>query len=448
MRPLCFVVMPFGKKPSSSGAMVDFDTVYRDLIQPAIEAAGMEAIRADEEQVGGWIHKPMFERLMLCDYAVADLSGDNANVYYELGVRHALRPRSTIVIFQRDTRLPIDVAALRGVRYDATTPQQTRSQLTARLRDARHHHDDSPVYQFLTDLPRPYLDHSKTDVFRTRVNYSQGVKRELAAARAMGHDGLAALDAVRQRLGPLDDEGTGIVVDLYLSYRALDGFAEMEHLYYDMPVPLQRTRLVREQRAFALNRSGRSDEAEEILLEIIANEGASPETHGLLGRVYKDRYTAAEPGSFLAKGYLQKAIDIYLAGFEVDWRDAYPGINAVSLMEHCSPPDPRQAALLPVVRYAVERKIAAGHRDYWDYATLLELAVLARDAEAAQRYLMAALPLAARQRDIFAPGTTARNLAMLRALREARGEDCVWLKELEGELVRAGERLQAGAKSN
>ena len=93
-------------------------------------------------------------------------------------------------------------------------------------------------------------------------------------------------------------------------------------------------------------------------------------------------------------------------------------------MEHCSPPDPRQAALLPVVRYAVERKIAAGNGDYWDYATMLELAVLARD-----------------------PGTTARNLAMLRAIREGRGEDCAWLKELEGELMRAGERLEAGSAS-
>ena len=68
-----------------------------------------------------------------------------------------------------------------------------------------------------------------------------------------------------------------------------------------------------------------------------------------------------------------------MRGFEADWRDAYPGINAVTLMELCDPPDPRQQQLLPVVAYAVERRIAAGKPDYWDHATRLELAVLARD---------------------------------------------------------------------
>lgn len=66
IRPLCFVLMPFGKKPDAAGVQIDFDAVYRDLIAPAIESAGLQPIRADEEMTGGIIHKPMFERLMLC----------------------------------------------------------------------------------------------------------------------------------------------------------------------------------------------------------------------------------------------------------------------------------------------------------------------------------------------------------------------------------------------
>jgi hypothetical protein len=62
-QPLCFVLMPFGQKPDESGRMVDFDRVYRELIKPAIEAASLDPIRADEETSGGIIHKPMFERL-------------------------------------------------------------------------------------------------------------------------------------------------------------------------------------------------------------------------------------------------------------------------------------------------------------------------------------------------------------------------------------------------
>ena len=78
-----------------------------------------------------------------------------------------------------------------------------------------------------------------------------------------------------------------------------------------------------------------------------------------------------------AAGFLNKAIDSYLKGFENDWRDAYPGINAVTLMEMRNPPDKRRIKqILPIVRYAVERRMAAKKPDYWDYATLIELAVL------------------------------------------------------------------------
>ena len=100
----------------------------------------------------------------------------------------------------------------------------------------------------------------------------------------------------------------------------------------------------------------------------------------LLGRIYKDRWDLAKKeGLPEARALLKSAIDTYLAGFEADWRDAYPGINAVTLMEMMPKPDPRQAEILPVVRYSAARK-AAKNPDYWDHATLLELAVLARDA--------------------------------------------------------------------
>src|SRR5688572_4434371 len=109
--------MPFGKKPDGASRTIDFDAIYKELIAPAIEAAGMETLRADEEMAGGIIHKPMFERLILCEYAVADLTTANANVFYELGVRLAVRPWSTVLLFAEQSRLPFDVAPLRAVPY-------------------------------------------------------------------------------------------------------------------------------------------------------------------------------------------------------------------------------------------------------------------------------------------------------------------------------------------
>ena len=99
LQPVCFVLMPFGTKEAPVLGKVHFDAVYAKIIAPAIAEAGLQCIRADEELVGGVIHKPMYERLLLCDYAVADLSMANANVYYELGIRHATRPWSTVLLF-------------------------------------------------------------------------------------------------------------------------------------------------------------------------------------------------------------------------------------------------------------------------------------------------------------------------------------------------------------
>ena len=113
-----------------------------------------------------------------------------------------------------------------------------------------------------------------------------------------------------------------------------------------MPEPVRRTVLVREQYGFALNRAGRSEDAERVLLEVLEDRGPSSETLGLLGRVYKDRWEAERGGSVLrAEGHLEQAIDAYRRGFEADWRDAYPGINAVTLMEIRDPGgEPQQGA--------------------------------------------------------------------------------------------------------
>jgi hypothetical protein len=436
--PLCFVLMPFGRKPDANGTMVDFDAVYHDLIGPAIRAAGLKPIRADEEMSGGIIHTPMFERLLLCEYAVADLTTANANVFYELGVRHAYRPWSTVLLFGEGGRLPFDVTMLRALPYkleggkpaDVTT---AGAALTARLRAAKAGDKDSPVFELLEWLPSPGpVAHSKTDTFREQAEYSLEAKEKLAAARRQGPDRLREL---QRDFEPVDRCEAGVLIDLFLSYRAVKAWDDMIALVQRMPAPVRHTAMVQEQLGFALNRAGRGDEGETVLLELLKARGPSSETYGILGRIYKDRWEAAlAKGSKIeAKGLLQKAIDAYLRGFEADWRDAYPGINTVTLMELRDPPDPRREALVPVVRYAVERKIASGKPDYWDHATRVELAVLARDADGATAALGDAL---AAVRETWEPETTARNLRLVREARERRGQAPSWAKDVEDELSR------------
>jgi hypothetical protein len=434
--------MPFGKKPDAAGAMIDFDAVYQDLIAPAIEAAGLEPLRADEEMTGGIIHKPMFERLIFCEYAVADLTTANANVFYELGLRHAVRPWSTVLLFAEGGRLPFDVGLLRALPYHLGADgrpadvAKDKQALLDRLNEARQSaigddpQADSPIFQLVEDFPE--VAHTKTDVFRERVYYCKQLQVRLAKAR---EEGVEALRAVEADMGPIAEQESGVVIDLLLSYRGVKAWPEMVALVDQMSRPLAATVMVQEQLAFALNRAGDDERAEQVLTDLIQSRGPSSETYGLLGRVYKDRWEAAAKRGekFLARGLLDKAITAYLRGFEADWRDSYPGINAVTLMVLRNPPDLRHNELIPVVAYAVERRIATGKPDYWDYATRLELAVLAKDADKAAAALGDAL---ATVRETWEPESTARNLRLIHEAREQRGEDVAWLQEIEAELTR------------
>ncbi len=232
MKPFCFVLMPFGRKKDDNGRVIDFDRVYGDVIKRGIEDADLEPIRADEEMMGGIIHKPMFERLMLCDYTVADLTTANANVFYELGIRHGIRPHSTVLMFSRGSRLPFDVAPLRGLPYALNdsgmpaSPDKDRGALAKRLVKCRDPVEDSPLFQLVSDWPRPDISRLKTDRFREVVEYSRRYKEKLHAARKAGKE---AVLAVEQELN-IKDTDPAIVVDLFLSYRAVEAWEEMAAL--------------------------------------------------------------------------------------------------------------------------------------------------------------------------------------------------------------------------
>ena len=298
-----------------------------------------------------------------------------------------------------------------------------------RLHEARQARTDSPIYQLVDNYPD--IDHTKTDVFRERVHYSSEMKTRLATARK---EGIGKLQDIENELTPIQDQESGVVIDLFLSYRAVEAWDDMISLVGKMHAPLAATVMVREQCAFALNRAGQSQEAERVLLDLIDKRGPSSETYGILGRVYKDRWETAQKAgqTILAYGLIQKAIEAYLRGFETDWRDAYPGINAATLMELKDPPDDRRHQIIPVVTYAVERRMAAGRPNYWDHATLLELAVLGGSEIAANRALANA---AAVVRETWELETTARNLRLIREARERRKQDLTWMIQIEDALA-------------
>lgn len=446
-RPLCFVLMPFGvKKDPCGGPDIDFDRIYEQGIRLGIETAGMEPIRADEERIGGIIHKTMFERLLLCDYAVADLTTANANVFYELGVRHAVRPATTLSTFAKNQKLPFDVDFLRAIPYNLGTRNRFGSEeagmlgsmLSKCLLELREQAKsepsvDSPLFQLLDGYEPPDIARLKTDLFRDQVSYAADIKRKLAEARDLEDAG--RLRRIEKALGSFDNAEAGVLVDLFLSYRALEEWGSMISLYERFPRVLQRAVLVREQFGFALNRAGDRARALRTLEGVIDEQGPGSETCGLVGRVYKDLWVEQkEAGNeIVARGYLDKAIDAYVTGFEADWRDAYPGINALTLLDIRGDKESlkKKSGLLGVVRFAVTQRLRSDAPDYWDYATLLELAVLDNDSETALQYLSSAL---ASVREPWEPSTTANNLCLIREARQRRGTDEEWLNAIIGAL--------------
>src|SRR5262245_60126801 len=108
-RKRCFVLMGFGQKVDyKTKRTLDLDKTYK-IIRAAVEEAELECIRADDIVHSGVIDKPMYENLLIAEVAIADLSTSNENAIYELGVRHALRPRTTIVIAEKEFKFPFDL---------------------------------------------------------------------------------------------------------------------------------------------------------------------------------------------------------------------------------------------------------------------------------------------------------------------------------------------------
>jgi tetratricopeptide (TPR) repeat protein len=437
--PVCCVLTPFGLKWDPSGRTIDFANVYGNMIVPAVREAGFELSLAQEQKSGERASRQIFDRLLQSDHMIVDVSDRNPDLSYELGIRHALRPSGTTVVCAEGAVRPFYDGATRIISYKLdragrlVDPQARVRELREQLRQARSNpQDDSPLFRLVSYSPKLEVDRARSDVFRAGVAYSDAIADRLRNAVRQGK--AAVLQAAADpAFANLDDAGAGTVVELFLSLRSVSAFPEMVDLYRRMPSTLQRAPLIREQLAVAQQRTGELQNAIRTLQVALADNPNS-EGYGLLGRIYKDLWTAAKAaGSPESVRFLRDAINAYYDGFQVDWRDAYPGINAVTLMEMEKSPDPRQRELLPVVRYAATQSVKE-QPDYWDHATLLELAVLARDRAEASRKLSDAL---ATSWEKWQLESTARNLALIRDVRRERGEDTDWIADIEERLIRA-----------
>ena len=156
-RQRAFIIRGFGVKKDSSGQSIDFEQVHARLIAPALERCGLAGGTTGEVVDAGNIRADMFALIVEADIVICDITVHNANVFYELGVRHALRKKHTVMIKgdpSADTT-PFDLSTDRYLKYSTADPAATLDALVntiqASLRSNRD--TDSPIFLMMPALP-------------------------------------------------------------------------------------------------------------------------------------------------------------------------------------------------------------------------------------------------------------------------------------------------------
>src|SRR5262245_10601695 len=344
MMPTCFVVMGFGKKTDfETGRTLDLDKSYKNIIKPAAVAAGLDCKRADEIPHSGVIDVPMYEQLLMADVVVADLSTSNKNAFYELGVRHALRPHTTIVICEDGAQsFPFDVNHVLVRKYhhmgegiDFDEVERFRGALKQAITDIltqEPRRSDSPVYTFLNALTPPRL-----------AEAMQGVAREVATAApvvvAAAQAGDIIYSELMQQVDEAQKEGDFVTAKALLSRlrkklkdaaakAAADARAKGQPEAPEKPEDpyiIQRLALV----TYKSKHPSVEDalkEARQLLAILGLDTSNDTETVGLWGAVHKRLWEVAADTS-----HLDEALRAYQRGFYLR-NDYYNGINFAYLL--------------------------------------------------------------------------------------------------------------------
>jgi hypothetical protein len=330
--PNCFVVMGYGKKTDYlQEKTFDLDKSYKYIIKPAVEAAGYVCIRADEIQHAGNINVPMYEQLFDADLVIADLSTANLNAFFELGVRYALRPRTTIVIAEKGFKIPFDMGQVvvrsyehLGEGIDFGEVERMRMALTTACREVTAaERTDSPVYTFLANLTPPAL--------RKVAEAAEGAARvqtEEALAAATDEHERAALTSPLAALmrGAMEARKAG---DFRTARAILGGVKAAQGAQPDPFVVQQFAMLTYKSKDLEPRQA--LLEARAILEELSPRASADPETLGIWGAIHKRLHEVGASAEERAEA-LEEAVAAYEKGFYLK-NDYYNGINYAFLLD-------------------------------------------------------------------------------------------------------------------
>lgn len=444
MKPHAFVAMPFGMKKDSQGNDIDFNRVYSELIKPALEAAGLEVFRADEEMRAGEIRKDMFQELLIADLVVADLTLDNPNVWYELGVRHALRARGVVLVQGPRPYQPFDIYTDRKLPYsmkghgpDPATLEQDRATLTEMAMvtmESWRGRKISPVYDLVPNLQEPDWKSLRIGDVREFWERYEAWAARLELARKAKQIGDVLV---------LADEAPIAAFRAEAWIKAGETLRKAEHFTFGLE-QLERGLAIEPHNLHGLREKGMClqrlalkkepdhslDRARAHYRDVLEEFPSDPETWALLGRVDKDAWVSAwlrpdntpeqmKEEAAYEDALLRAAIESYATAYRRFPGHYYSGINALTLMHlyqyltQDARYDKEMAMMAGAVRFA-----AASERDeeklFWSLATLGDLEIVVGTPASAKAAYKEAITK--NEKDWFALSSSRAQLELLKKL--------------------------------
>jgi tetratricopeptide (TPR) repeat protein len=410
----CFVVMGFGEKTDyKTSRVLDLDKTYKHIIKKAVEEAGLECVRADEIPHSGTIDVPMYEQLLDADLVVADLSTSNLNAAYELGIRHALKPHTTIVIAEEQFSSPFDVnhIVIRKYRHDGKAldidvVERFRGELKKAIQEIMSRSQtDSPVYTFLKPLNPPVRG-------STEGTIQPPAAAECSAAKTTAQPENAAL---------------AVLMDQVHKAKANKDFLKAKSLLETVREIAPRESYVVQQLALVTYKSKHPDErkaleeARGILEQLDPLRSNDAETLGLWGAIHKRMFEISKE---------RKQLDAAIFAYEKGYRllgDYYNAINWAFLLNvRASLSEPADAIadfilarrtradVLEICKKKLEslkESAETGAERYWLLATMAEAAIGLGDEPGSAQYLDQATKVAP---ESWMPDSTNEQLSKLR----------------------------------
>ena len=261
----CFVIMPFGNPAFDPNAVKRSESLFTNWIKKTVESISdpdspgkfIQCTRADRSHTTGVVIEDIAEHLVESDIVIADLSGRNANVFYELGVRHATNV-NTILISESEGDVPFDLRHLRTFfyQYEPDSMLQLQDHLRSAIAEIIRDRDrlDNPVRRYLFDRESRKLRQTSgppgydamreilTELLRLRRDFSAELARIQGVVRTAAGD-TPQLDLTsQQRLRALEgvwrrDDGIGlycarmIADELFFAYSYDTGMDLDSHFY-------------------------------------------------------------------------------------------------------------------------------------------------------------------------------------------------------------------------